>query len=88
MNDANTSKKNHETHKAAAEFATPFTAMMGVFAKEALRVADEAEKGVERSLQEMKRANHEGNRLWESQLEMSASVSRAAFDSMRRMWNV
>lgn len=83
-----THAKKTEQPKSGPDFLTPFHAMFGVFQKETLRVADDAEKAVERSLQEMKRANHEGNRLWESQLEMSASVSRAAFDSMRRMWNV
>ena len=84
--DQNTAKKN-DAHKPSADAASPFHAAFGAVQKEALRVADESEKMVERSLQELKRANHEGARLWESQLELQASMTRAMFDSVRRVWN-
>ncbi len=82
------SEKNTQQHKPDANTATPFTAMFGMWQKEALKVADETEKAVERSLVEFKRASVESNRLWESQLELQASVSRAAFDAARRLWSV
>ena len=81
-------KKTTETHRPGPDATSPFHAAFGLVQKEALRVADETEKMVDRSLQEMKRANHEGNRLWEAQLELGASFSRAMFDSVRRVWNV
>lgn len=79
-------KKSHE-HKSTFDAASPMHAMMSVWQKEALRVADETEKAVERGMQEFKRATHEGGRMFEAQLELSASMNRAAFDSVRRMWN-
>lgn len=81
-------QKKHEAHKSAAEATSPMTAAWGVMQKESLRVADEVEKMVERSFQESRRATHEGARLWESQVELTAAMSRAMFDGWRRMMNV
>ncbi|MDP2340656.1 MAG: hypothetical protein Q8O67_06850 [Deltaproteobacteria bacterium] len=86
MTDQNA--KKHEAHKPSVDAASPFHAAFGAFQKDALRVADESEKMVERSMQELKRANHEGARLWESQLELQASMTRAMFDGVRRMFSV
>jgi hypothetical protein len=83
-----TEPKKSEAHKPTTESTSPFHAVFGAFQKEALRTADDVEKMVERSHQEARRATHEGARLWESQIELSASVSRAMFDGMRRMMNV
>lgn len=87
------SDQNQNAQKKTAEAHSPFNVGaglpgFGVFQKEALRVADDAEKMVDRSMQEMKRANHETARLFEAQLELGASMSRAMFDSVRRVWNV
>ena len=83
-----TKSTKSETHRPGAEATSPIHAAFGMMSKEALRVADETEKMVDRSMQEWKRANHEGSRLWEAQLELGASMSRAMFDSARRVWNV
>jgi hypothetical protein len=77
-----------ETHRPDASATSPFHAGFALFQKEAQRVADETEKMVDRSMQELKRANHEGARLWEAQMELGASFSRAWFDGVRRMTNV
>jgi hypothetical protein len=81
-------QKKTEAHKPAAEATSPFHVAWGAMQKESLRMADEAEKMMERSFQESRRATHEGARLWESQVELSAAVSRAMFDGWRRMMNV
>ncbi len=85
-----TDKTNTSTHahKPSADAATPFQAMFGMWKSEMLKVADESEKMAERSFVEMKRATVEGNRLFESQVELGASMMRASFDGMRRLWNV
>lgn len=80
-------KTTAHQHKTAHETHSPFTAMFGMWKGEMLKVAEEQEKVVERSLVEMKRATVEGARLWESQIELQASMTRAAFDGVRRMWN-
>ncbi len=87
MTDQNTAKKS-ETHRPGVESNSPFHAAFGLVQKETLRIADETEKMVDRSMQEVKRANHEGARLWEAQLELGAAFSRAWFDGVRRMNNV
>lgn len=74
-------------HKAATDAHAPMNGMFAMFKGEVLKVADEQEKMVERTLVEVKRATVEGARLWESQLELQASMTRAAFDGVRRMWN-
>ena len=89
MTDKNASASTSHHHaKAAADNATAAGAMFSMVRTEMLTVADESEKMVERSLVEVKRATVESSRLWESQLELSASMTRAAFDGVRRMWNV
>ncbi len=90
MTDKHTasSASTHSHAKAAADNATAAGAMFSMVRTEMLKVADESEKMVERSLVEVKRATVESSRLWESQLELSASMTRAAFDGVRRMWNV
>lgn len=86
---AETKKTEHaHQHRPAAETTSPWHAAWGVYQKESLRMADEAEKMMERAFQESRRATHEGARLWESQVELTASMSRAMFDGMRRMMNV
>jgi hypothetical protein len=77
-----------ETHQPGAEATSPFHAAFGLLQREALRVADETEKALDRSAQELKRAQHEGGRLWEAQMELGQSMSRAWFDGVRRMWNI
>jgi hypothetical protein len=72
----------------SAESTSPWHAAWGAWQKESLRFADEAEKMLDRSFQESRRATHEGARLWESQVELTASMSRAMFDGVRRMMNV
>jgi hypothetical protein len=81
-------QKKTEGHTPAADATSPFHAAWGAMQKESLRVADEAEKMVERGFQESRRATHEGARLWESQVELTAAMSRAMFDGWRRMMNV
>jgi hypothetical protein len=81
-------QKKTESQKHTAETASPFHAAWGAMQKESLRFADEAEKMMERSFQETRRATHEGARLWESQIELSSAMSRAMFDGWRRMMNV
>ncbi len=91
MTDQNAQKKTTEARPFSAnqaDFGLPFQSAFGLFQKEALKVADDTEKLVDRSMQEMKRANHETARLWEAQLELGASMSRAMFDGVRRVWNV
>jgi hypothetical protein len=75
------------SHKAATDTHSPVHAMFGMWKSEMLKFAEEQEKMTERSLVEMKRATVEGARLWESQIELQASMTRAAFDGVRRMWN-
>ena len=87
MSDSKTASQQ-ETHKPSADAASQLHAVFGSVQREALRVADESEKMVERSMQEIKRAQHDGARLWESQLELQQSMTRAMFDSVRRLWNV
>lgn len=84
-----TDKKTTETASAfKTDAENPMLAMFGMMRKEMLKVSDEAEKMMERSLVEAKRASHESGRLWESQIELSSSVARAMFDGARRMWSV
>jgi len=71
-----------------SETENPVVAMFGMMRKEMLKVADESEKMMERSLVEMKRASHESGRLVESQLELSNAMTRAMFDGARRLWSV
>ena len=87
MTEKNTTS-NAQAHKPSADAGTPFQAMFGMWKSEMLKVADESEKMAERSLVEMKRATVESNRLFESQVELGASMMRASFDGMRRLWNV
>jgi hypothetical protein len=81
-------QKKTESHKTHAESTSPMHAAWGAMQKESLRVADEAEKMMERTFQESRRATHEGASLWESQVELTAAMSRAMFDGWRRMMNV
>ncbi len=83
-----TDQKKAEAHKPAADATSPFHAAWGAMQKESLRFADEAEKMMERSFQESRRATPEGARLGESQVELTAAMSRAMFDGWRRMMNV
>jgi len=85
MSEKNT--QHAHAHKPSADAATPMSAMFGMWRTEALKIADESEKAVERSFVEMKRATVEGTRLWESQLELQTAMTRAAFDGVRRMWS-
>lgn len=80
-------KTTAHQHKATTETHSPMNARFGMMKGEMLKVAEVQEKMVERSLVEMKRATVEGARLWESQIELQASMTRAAFDGVRRMWN-
>jgi hypothetical protein len=80
-------KTTAQSHKATTDTHSPVNAMFGMWKSEMLKLAEEQEKMAERSLVEMKRATVEGARLWESQLELQASMTRAAFDGVRRMWN-
>jgi hypothetical protein len=73
---------------ARHEIPSPFAGMNTFVQKEFLRVADESEKALERSMQETKRAMHEGSRVLEGQIELGQSMMRAWFDSARRIWNV
>jgi hypothetical protein len=81
-------QKKTEAHKSSHEAASPLHAAWGAMQKESLRFADETEKMMERGFAESRRATHEGARLWESQVELTASMSRAMFDGWRRMMNV
>ena len=77
----------HTAYKPAVDAALPGAAFFGLFRTEALKLADETEKAVERSLVEVKRAQIDGSRLFETQLEVQAAMTRAMFDSVRRAWN-
>jgi hypothetical protein len=81
-------QKKTETHKPASDATSPLHAAWSTMQQESLRLADEAEKMVERGFEESRRATHEGARLWESQVELTAAMSRAMFDGWRRMMNV
>lgn len=78
----------HTAHKPAVDASWPGMAFVNLFRTEALKVADETEKAFERSLVEMKRAQVDSARLFETQLEVGAAMNRAMFDSVRRAWNV
>ncbi len=82
-------KKSTEptAHRPAVDGVLPGAAFFGMFRTEALKIADETEKAVERSLVEVKRAQIDGSRLFETQLEVQAAMTRAMFDTVRRAWN-
>jgi hypothetical protein len=90
MNDQKKSTTEHahaHTAHKPVDSTMPGAMFMNMFRTEALKMADESEKAVERTMSEVKRATVDSSRLWESQLELQGAVSRAMFDSVRRAWN-
>lgn len=87
MTDQKKSAEDHRQHHASFVDAVPGAAFFGMFRTEALKMADQTEKAVDRTMVEVKRAQIDSSRLFETQLEMQAAMSRAMFDNVRRAFN-
>jgi hypothetical protein len=83
-----TTEHTHAHAHKPVDSTMPGAMFMNMFRTEALKMADESEKAVERTMSEVKRATVDSSRLWESQLELQGAMSRAMFDSVRRAWNI